>query len=382
MGHRGTNTKTKNKKPNKHAESSERVTAGESVDVLESELIRAQEEQDEYLANDLLLDRQAIDVLFKEMDEQYFHADRDVSIACGHRENLMHAQIKQAEQRHKKRIADMSTMEVNCHEALLQSEIWHLRSKAFCEMADLTSQLRARPLGHLRNLLARVLKLSTAICNATQLMLEGTRRKCESQIAAVNVEFANQKKCMERLQEQVVDLEKALTHQKNSTQQTMDSMQMAIVSNQNNRKHMPRSYSHSRGRPHSRDKHATRAASRVSSVSSAPSSRISEKLSEAGIYPPIQQKDMPRVVAIIHQDGYERATMLDPKTVPEEPADNGLWLPSYVPAIESHTLNPNSPPWFPMTVLPSNQVPWIVHNSVSPVCNQGVSLMPFWVPHQ
>jgi hypothetical protein len=90
---------------------------------------------------------------------------------------------------------------------------------------------------------------------------------------------------------------------------------------------------------------------------------------------------MPRVVEIIHQDGYERATMSDPKPVPEEPADNGLWLPSYVPAIQSHTLNPNSPPWFPMTVLPGNQVPWIVHNSVSPVCNQGVSLMPFWVPH-
>ena len=107
------------------------MTARETEDVLESELIRAQEEQDEYLANDLLLDRQAIDILFKEMDEQYFHADRDVSIACGHRETLMHAQIKQAEQRHKKRIADMSTMEVNCHEALLQSEIWHLRSKAF-----------------------------------------------------------------------------------------------------------------------------------------------------------------------------------------------------------------------------------------------------------
>ena len=382
MGHKGTNTKKNKNKPNKHAESSDRMTARESEDVLESELIRAQEEQDEYLANDLLLDRQAIDILFKLMDEQYFHADRDVSIACGHRETLMHAQIKQAEQRHKKRIADMSTMEVNCHEALLQSEIWHLRSKAFCEMADLTSQLRARPLGHLRNLLARVLKLSTAICNATQLMCEGTRRKCETQIAAVNAEFANKRTCMERLQKQDVDLEIALTHHKQGTQQTLDSMQVAIVSNHSNRNHMPRSYPHSRGRPLSRDKHATRGASRVSSVSSAPSSRISEKLSEAGIYPPIQQKDMPRVVEIIHQDGYERASMLDTKTVPEEPANNGLRLPSYVPAIASHTLNPNSPPWFPMTVLPSNQVPWIVHNSVSPVFNHGVSLMPFWVPHQ
>jgi hypothetical protein len=90
---------------------------------------------------------------------------------------------------------------------------------------------------------------------------------------------------------------------------------------------------------------------------------------------------MPRVVEIIHQDGYERASMLDTKTVPEEPANNGLRLPSYVPAIESHALNPNTPPWFPMTVLPSNQVPRIAHNSVAPVFKHGVSLMPFWVPH-